>query len=168
MFNDILLQQAADILKRCDWNHLKIATAESCTGGLVAALFTEIPGSSKVFERGFVTYSNASKLQAIGVDAGTLNMHGAVSEQVAIDMARKVRKTAGTEISIAITGVAGPGGGSIEKPVGLVYIAVSLRDELTVENHQFVGTRHEIRMHAVTRAITLLQTMLNRSFASVS
>ncbi|EAS50309.1 competence/damage-inducible protein [Aurantimonas manganoxydans SI85-9A1] len=102
---------------------LTIATAESCTGGLIAAALTDIAGSSAVLERGYVTYSNAAKVEMIGVDAATLAEHGAVSEPVACEMAEGARRASGAGVAISVTGIAGPGGGSAEKPVGLVHFA---------------------------------------------
>ena len=102
---------------------LTIATAESCTGGMIAAALTDIAGSSAVLDRGYVTYSNAAKIEMIGVDAATLAEHGAVSEPVAREMAEGARRVSGTSVAISVTGIAGPGGGSAEKPVGLVHFA---------------------------------------------
>lgn len=102
-----------------------LATAESCTGGLVAALLTAVPGSSAVVERGYVTYSNAAKAEAIGVDPALIARHGAVSEPVGRAMAEGARAASRADVAVAITGIAGPGGGSAEKPVGLVHLAVA-------------------------------------------
>lgn len=107
---------------------LTIATAESCTGGMVAAALTSIAGSSDVFDRGFVTYSNAAKTAMIGVPAPLIAAHGAVSAEVAAAMAEGALKVSGASLAVAITGVAGPGGGSVDKPVGLVHLAVAARD----------------------------------------
>lgn len=107
---------------------LIIATAESCTGGMVAAALTSIAGSSDVFDRGFVTYSNAAKTAMIGVPAPLISAQGAVSAEVAAAMAEGALKASGASLAVAITGVAGPGGGSVEKPVGLVHLAVAARD----------------------------------------
>jgi nicotinamide-nucleotide amidase len=102
---------------------LTVATAESCTGGMIAAALTDIAGSSAVLDRGYVTYSNAAKVEMISVDAATLAEHGAVSEPVAREMAEGARRASGTSVAISVTGIAGPGGGSAEKPVGLVHFA---------------------------------------------
>ncbi|MBC6715039.1 CinA family protein [Aurantimonas sp. DM33-3] len=102
---------------------LTIATAESCTGGLIAAALTDIAGSSAVLDRGYVTYSNAAKIEMIGVDAATLAEHGAVSEPVAREMAEGARRASGASVTVSVTGIAGPDGGSAEKPVGLVHFA---------------------------------------------
>lgn len=105
----------------------RIATAESCTGGMVAAALTAIPGSSDVFERGFVTYSNAAKTEMLGVPADLIERHGAVSAEVATAMARGAIQHSRADSAVAVTGIAGPGGGSAAKPVGLVYVAVAHR-----------------------------------------
>lgn len=116
-----LEQMAAGIIDRMRQTNLKLATAESCTGGLIAGLFTEIAGSSDVFERGFVTYSNEAKNELLDVSMKILDAHGAVSPQTAESMALGTLAHSHADISVSVTGIAGPGGGSIEKPVGLVY-----------------------------------------------
>ncbi|MCB1384453.1 MAG: CinA family protein [Nitratireductor sp.] len=126
-----------------------IATAESCTGGLVAALLTDIPGSSAVFERGFVTYSNAAKSQLLGVDPETIAEHGAVSRETALAMARGALDHSAASVSVAITGIAGPDGGSEEKPVGLVFVAIAGPMGLFVE---------ELRLGSVGREVVRQQS----------
>jgi nicotinamide-nucleotide amidase len=136
-----------------------LATAESCTGGLVAALLTEVPGSSAVFERGFVTYSNLAKTEMLGVGEAILARDGAVSEACARAMAAGARERSGATIAVSITGIAGPGGGSPDKPVGLVHFACqagNLSDH--VERRFAVVGRHAIRMAAVDQALRLLET----------
>lgn len=123
MLNDQLAEQAARLLARCKDAGLKLATAESCTGGLIAAYMTAAPGASRVFERGFVTYANEAKIDLLDVDAALIFTHGAVSEQVARAMAEGALARAPVQLSVSVTGIAGPGGGSVEKPVGLVHIA---------------------------------------------
>ena len=118
---------ASRILDACRARALKIATAESCTGGMVAAALTDIAGSSDVFERGFVTYSNAAKQELLGVAGDTLAKHGAVSEETAREMVLGALARSRADIAVSITGVAGPGGGTAEKPVGLVWFAVAKR-----------------------------------------
>jgi nicotinamide-nucleotide amidase len=136
---------------------LRIATAESCTGGMIAAALTDIAGSSDVFERGFVTYSNEAKTQQVGVPADLIAHHGAVSVHVAREMAAGALKHSGADVAVAVTGIAGPGGGSEVKPVGLVYIAVARRDgDPAIERHQFRGDRAEIRKATVERALEML------------
>lgn len=131
------LERAATLIRAYAARGWTVATAESCTGGLVAALLTEIPGSSAVIDRGFVTYSNGAKTAMLGVPPEVIADHGAVSETVARAMAEGARKVAGVSAAVAITGVAGPGGGSPEKPVGLVHLACAAPD----------GTRHLRRLY---------------------
>ncbi len=141
---------------------LKIATAESCTGGLVAGLLTEIAGSSDVFERGFVTYSNLAKEEMLGVPAAALRQHGAVSEFVARAMAEGAIRQSTAQLAIAVTGIAGPGGGSEEKPVGLVHIAVARAGEATRHRECRFGEigRGAIRLATVTVALEMLSSLM--------
>lgn len=138
---------------------LRLTSAESCTGGLVAAALTDIAGSSTVFERGFVTYSNESKVEMIGVSPQTLAAHGAVSAQTAREMAQGALAHSHADLAVAITGIAGPGGGSAEKPVGLVHFACARRGGALVSSEQRFGplTRAEIRTLAVLEALALLR-----------
>jgi nicotinamide-nucleotide amidase len=155
------MKNVSVLLEVCRKNKITLATAESCTGGLIAALFTSIAGSSDVFECGFVTYSNASKQDLLGVKASMIKRHGAVSEAVAQAMAGGVLANSKAHISVAVTGVAGPGGGSKDKPVGLVYIAVSPRTGSTVvKKHRFVGDRHAIRMAAVEASLQSIRLII--------
>jgi nicotinamide-nucleotide amidase len=142
---------------------LKLATAESCTGGMVAAAITDVAGSSDVFERGFVTYSNLSKTEMLGVDSGVIETHGAVSSQVARAMADGALQFSNAQISVAITGVAGPGGGSVEKPVGLVHFAVAARGLPTAHSEKQFGDigRSEVRTRARDFALQLVLDQLN-------
>jgi nicotinamide-nucleotide amidase len=139
---------------------LKLATAESCTGGWVAMALTAIPGSSDWFERGYVTYSNAAKREDLGVAEETLRQHGAVSEEVAREMAAGAIKRARAQVALAITGVAGPAGGSAEKPVGLVCFAWAHGSKMVSEMMRFGGDRESVRrqsvLHALERALELL------------
>lgn len=130
---------ARHVLDSCRCRELKIVTAESCTGGMVAAALTDIAGSSDVFERGFVTYSNEAKQDLLGVSKETLDRRGAVSEETAIEMASGALVASRADIAVSITGVAGPGGGTADKPVGLVWFAVAGRD---------VGARAQRRLFA--------------------
>lgn len=141
---------AAGLLARGWW----LATAESCTGGLIAAACTELAGSSAWFERGYVTYSNEAKCEALGVDAALIAAHGAVSEPVARAMAQGVLRHARADIAVAVTGVAGPGGGSPDKPVGTVWIAWARRDGLVAAQcHRFSGDRAEVRRATCVHAL---------------
>jgi nicotinamide-nucleotide amidase len=135
----------------------KLATAESCTGGLLAGAVTDVAGSSDVFDRGFITYSNAAKTEMLGVPAYLINQHGAVSEAVARAMAEGALKHSLAQVAVAITGVAGPGGGSIEKPVGLVHFACATSDQTTHLEMRFGDLgRAIVRQAAVRQALQLV------------
>lgn len=161
IFGEELCRRAAILLERCRSLRCMIATAESCTGGLVAALLTEIPGSSAVVDRGFVTYSNDAKTQMLGVPAELIEAHGAVSSQVAAAMALGALANSRAGLSVAITGIAGPGGGTAEKPVGLVHFATA-RDGLAINAEYRFGDmgRISIRLAAIAVAIGLLENRL--------
>ena len=141
---------------------LKIATAESCTGGMVAKCLTDIAGSSDYFERGWVTYSNAAKQADLGVPPGLIEWHGAVSEAVAIAMAKGAIRRSGARVAIAVTGIAGPAGGTPDKPVGTVWIAWGLRRRGRIDcyalRHRFRGGRDAVRRQAVAAALEGLPT----------
>lgn len=163
MFSAELLASAEHVLRACRARHLTLAAAESCTGGLISALLTEIPGSSDVFTHGFITYANAAKTGMIGVDAALINMHGAVSEPVAIAMAEGALRAAGADISIAVTGIAGPGGATANKPVGLVHLASARKGFSTLHARSvFSGNRSEVRLQAVSAALDLLRQQFCR------
>ena len=163
LFPDDLSAAAEALLERARRAGVRIATAESCTGGLVAALLTEIAGSSDVVERGFVTYSNAAKAEAIGVPAELIARHGAVSEAVAQAMAEGALARSQAQVSVAITGVAGPGGGSADKPVGLVWLATARTGYPTVTHEARYGDigRSAVRLAAVRTALGLLSSRLD-------
>lgn len=150
--------KAAAVVARAHASGLRIATAESCTGGLVAAALTDIPGASAVFDRGFVTYSNAAKQELLDVPASTLAAHGAVSAESARAMALGALARSDADLAVAVTGIAGPGGGSPEKPVGLVQFACARRDgPVTTHEARFgARSRAEIRAMAMDRALDLL------------
>lgn len=140
---------------------LRIATAESCTGGLVAATLTAIGGSSDVFERGWVTYSNQAKSESLGVPEDLIADKGAVSLEVAEAMARGVLHRAQADVALSVTGIAGPGGGSVEKPVGLIFIGLARKDGWSqVERCQFGGDRDAVRRQTVARALAHLATAI--------
>jgi nicotinamide-nucleotide amidase len=148
---------AEAVLAACRAQHLTLATAESCTGGMVAAALTDIAGSSDVVERGFVTYSNEAKSELLGVAPALIAAHGAVSAEVAAAMAEGALAHAPVELSVAITGVAGPGGGTTAKPVGLVWFASARRGgRIVTETHIFSGDRAAVRFAATRRALELL------------
>jgi len=157
-----LIAQAAALLEACRERGVLIATAESCTGGLVAATLTAVPGSSEVVERGFVTYSNAAKSEMLGVPAWLIERHGAVSEDVARAMVGGALTHSRATIAVAVTGIAGPGGGTAEKPVGLVHIAAARSDETVRHERALFGEigRGEIRRGSVERALSLLASVL--------
>lgn len=161
MFDDAILSPARDVLRRCEAVGLKLATAESCTGGLVAAALTAIAGSSRVVERGFVSYSNEAKAELLGVPAALIVKHGAVSAHVARAMADGALARSAASIAVSLTGVAGPDGGTDAKPVGLVYIGCARRGrETAVERHQFPGDRDAVRHASVVAALTLILRQL--------
>ena len=146
-----------ELLAACRKRRLKIATAESCTGGLIAACLTDISGSSDVFERGFVTYSNEAKHEALGVPAELISSEGAVSEPVARAMAEAALARSHADLAVAVTGVAGPNGGSAQKPVGLVFMATAQRGAPTqAYKRQFDGDRRAVRWATVAAALQAL------------
>jgi nicotinamide-nucleotide amidase len=147
------VQKVVDVLTR---RGLKVATAESCTGGLIGDTLTSVPGSSTYYEGGVISYSNALKQRFLGVTAATLEQYGAVSEETAQEMATGIRDAAGVDIGIATTGIAGPGSGTPEKPVGLVYIGLADSDGVLVERHVFDGSRRENKLATVRAALQML------------
>jgi nicotinamide-nucleotide amidase len=144
-----LIEQAAALLELCRRKQIKVATAESCTGGLVAATLTEIPGSSDVVERGFVTYSNDAKETMLGVPGTTLRTFGAVSRETAEAMAKGALRQSHAELAISVTGIAGPGGGSPEKPVGLVHFAAASKNGQLIHHEKRFGDigRSQVRAY---------------------
>jgi nicotinamide-nucleotide amidase len=158
---DDIGRAAERVLASCRARGLTIATAESCTGGLVAAALTAIAGSSDVVERGFVTYSNAAKETMLGVPAATLARHGAVSGATAEAMAQGALARSPADLAVAVTGIAGPGGGSADKPVGLVHFAVAARDGRRIEREKRFGDigRSEVRRLSVAEALALLEQL---------
>jgi nicotinamide-nucleotide amidase len=155
---------AEDVLDACRRRKWKLATAESCTGGMVAAALTEIAGSSDVVERGFVTYSNEAKMELLGVPEALLAAHGAVSEEVARAMAEGALARAPVDLAVSITGIAGPGGATPAKPVGLVWLGVAARGGAAhIERHVFPGDRTAVREAARRRALELLLREATRS-----
>jgi nicotinamide-nucleotide amidase len=151
---------AAVVLSACEARGFHIAVAESCTGGLLGARLTAIPGSSSVMIGGVIAYSNEVKRDLVGVSQNTLDEHGAVSESVAVEMAAGIRQRLGTEIGMSITGVAGPGGGTAEKPVGLVWIGVNVNGEARTHGSRFIGDRAEIRFRATQAALEIVRRMV--------
>jgi nicotinamide-nucleotide amidase len=160
-----LIEQATTLLELCRSKRLRIVTAESCTGGLIAATLTEIPGSSDVVERGFVTYSNEAKQEMLGVPAATLRQFGAVSRETAEAMASGALAHASAELAVSVTGIAGPGGGSPEKPVGLVHFAAASRDGRLIYRERRFGDigRAQVRQVSVTEAFAMLRGLAEGS-----
>jgi competence/damage-inducible protein CinA C-terminal domain len=157
MFHTQLIQEASRLLERCRAAGVRIASAESCTGGLISALLTDIPGSSDVFDRGFITYSNQAKRELLDVQAATLTQHGAVSQLVALQMAEGALAHSDADLAVSVTGIAGPGGGTEQKPVGLVHFGCARRGEQTMHDQEnFSGSRSEIRLEAVRHALRML------------
>jgi nicotinamide-nucleotide amidase len=156
-FDAPLVARAAELIDLLRRRKLMMATAESCTGGLVAALITSIPGSSDVFDAGFVTYSNAAKSRMIGVPAGLIQRAGAVSEEVALVMAAGAIEHSNADISVAVTGIAGPGGGSAGKPVGLVHCAAARRGGPSIHRMLQLGDigRDAVRNATVAQALEM-------------
>jgi nicotinamide-nucleotide amidase len=162
LFPPDLLREAEALLAELQQRSLRLATAESCTGGLLAGLLTEIPGASATLERGLVTYSNAAKTSLLGVDAQLIARVGAVSEEVAEAMAKGALAAAPVDLAVAITGIAGPDGGSAEKPVGLVYLAVAMKSGKTQAIACRFGSigRTEIRLASLRESLDLMRQAL--------
>ena len=153
-----LVERLAAQLRAKGW---MMATAESCTGGLIAGACTDLAGSSDWFERGFVSYSNAAKTELLGVDAALIAQHGAVSEPVARAMAQGAVAQARAQVAVAVTGVAGPGGGSVDKPVGLVWFGWAVPGGVHTEVQRFDGDRAAVRAATVRHALARLLTLLD-------
>ena len=162
MIGEELFEAASEVLNLCNRHRFKLATAESCTGGMIAAAFTTMSGSSVVFDRGYVTYSNRAKIDDIGVPAKLIEKHGAVSEAVACAMAEGAIKTAEVDIALAVTGVAGPTGGTPQKPVGLVHIAVAHRSGQCLHRECRYGPigRGEVRRLSALATLALAKELL--------
>ena len=159
--DDELIARAAAILEACRARGWMLATAESCTGGLIAACLTETAGSSDVVDCGFVTYSNAAKSRMLGVPARMIEEDGAVSHEVARAMAEGAIRRSAADLSVAVTGIAGPGGATPGKPVGLVYFGTARRGgRVQSERRIFTGDRHAIRRQTVERAFVLLHGVI--------
>jgi len=142
-----------------------LATAESCTGGLISSRITDVPGSSGAFLMGAVCYANEAKTGILGVPPGMIAAHGAVSEEVAIAMAEGARRRSGADVAVSDTGIAGPSGGTPEKPVGLVWIGISSAKGSRAERHLFAGDRATVKLRASQAALALLRRVLLEEFA---
>jgi len=157
MFPEDLSLMSSALIQRCIEQNIKIATAESCTGGLIASCLTSVPGSSVVFERGFNTYSNLAKNEMLGVPMDLINKYGAVSSIVAAEMCKGALKKAPVQLSIAVTGIAGPDGGTEKKPVGTVELASAyLANPVYSESRKFKGGRTAVRLSTVKVAIKMM------------
>ena len=152
--------EVAELLEQ---KKLHVTTAESCTGGLIAGALVNVPGISEWFGEGYVTYSNEAKEKLLGVSRETLTTYGAVSAETAGEMARGAADAAGVDVAVAVTGIAGPDGGTAEKPVGLVYMGCFCKGELCVEKHIFAGDRAQVRAQSVQAALRLLKMMLEQA-----
>ena len=152
--------EVAELLEQ---KKLHVTTAESCTGGLIAGALVNVPGISEWFGEGYVTYSNEAKEKLLGVSRETLTTYGAVSAETAGEMARGAADAAGADVAVAVTGIAGPDGGTAEKPVGLVYMGCFCKGELCVEKHIFAGDRAQVRAQSVQAALRLLKMMLEQA-----
>lgn len=160
-----LEEAAVDLLIK---NKLVITTAESCTGGLLSAKLVNVPGVSEIFKTGHVTYSNKSKRKHLGVKKSTLDKYGAVSEKTAKEMAKGAAFFTKSDVAVAVTGIAGPDGGTEEKPVGLVYIACFVCGNLNVKEYRFTGSRDKIREHTVVAALSLLRSCILEYYSKVT
>ncbi len=162
MYSTPLLGKASTILEDAALRGLRLTTAESCTGGLIAGLLTEVPGASVVFDTGLVAYSNDTKMTMLGVPRATIESAGAVSRETALAMATGALSLAGAQVSVAVTGVAGPSGGTPDKPVGLVHIAVASTDNRTMHKEKRYGDigRSAVRMRTVADALELMHTII--------
>ena len=156
MLSEDTLLQAETLLAAYRAKGWKLATAESCTGGLIAAALTAIAGSSDVVDRGFVTYSNEAKAELLGIDPALIERVGAVSEEVARAMAAGALQRSQADAAVSVTGVAGPGGGSAEKPVGLVWFGLATKTGVKAESVVFPGDRSQVRAQTVAHALTML------------
>lgn len=163
--DDELAREAGELLLALGW---KLAVAESCTGGLLGHLITEVPGSSAYFLGGVIAYAYEVKQSMLGVRLETLERHGAVSEETAREMADGVRTRLGAQVGVAITGVAGPGGGTADKPVGLTWLAVSTEDGTRAEKRLWKGDRSANKAQSAQAALTLLNDVLKEAKAGIS
>lgn len=162
VFPDLCLRQAAALVERLQTSGRRLATAESCTGGLIGACLTEIPGSSAVLDRGYIVYSNLAKHDLLGVPTALLDNHGAVSKEVAEAMAVGAKDRSAVDIAIAVTGIAGPGGATAAKPLGLVYLALASMRHVEVVRQVFPGDRHAVRMATLHYALSMVEDAAGR------
>jgi len=164
LFASALIESAEELLQICKERQLTITTAESCTGGLLAAVLTEVPGSSKVFERGIVTYSNEAKQQMLGVTPATIDVYGAVSTECAEEMAKGALAHASVDLAVSITGIAGPTGAVPGKPIGLVYFCAASRSGRVIAHDRKYGDigRIKVRDQSVLQALDMLRELAEK------
>ncbi|MFC4351411.1 CinA family protein [Fodinicurvata halophila] len=164
MFNNDLMKAAAELLEHCRGRSIRLATAESCTGGLLGGLLTEAAGASDVIDCGFIVYSDQAKTELLDVSSELLERHGAVSSETAIAMAEgALARCPDAQIALSITGVAGPGGGSPDKPVGLVHFALAQNGTRSEAEHEiFSGDRHSVRQSSLKKALSMMQAAVLR------
>ena len=158
---DQINKQSQELLKICELNKIYITTAESCTGGMIASSIVSINGSSSIFKSGIVTYSNESKAEFLKIPLETININGAVSETIAFQMAKNVLNLMNSTVSIAVTGIAGPSGGSIDKPVGLVWIAIGTKKNILTKKYLFQGNRLKVRQKTTLEALKFANNVIN-------
>lgn len=168
LWPDDITEAATRLVARLVDKGWMVATAESCTGGLIAGALTEIPGSSRAVDRGYVTYSNEAKMEMIGVRSETLDARGAVSEETAVEMVRGALDASRAQMAVAVTGIAGPGGGSPEKPVGLVHLAAAARTGAIIHRAMRYGDlgRANVRLATISTAFDMLNALLDQAGAS--
>jgi len=159
-----MMKNYHQLIEQLKAKKLTISTAESCTGGLVAKLLTDIPGSSDVFIGGFVSYSNEMKMKWLGVKKETLLNYGAVSEQTVGEMLDGIMRETGSDFAVAVSGIAGPTGGTPEKPVGTIFIGVALFEQKVVKKYHFQGSREDVRVKSAIKVVEMIQ----KSFSSTS
>ena len=160
MWNEIN-KQSQDLLKICKLKKIYLTTAESCTGGMIASSIVSINGSSSIFKSGIVTYSNESKAEFLKIPLELININGAVSEVVAFQMAENILSIMNSSLSIAVTGIAGPSGGSNDKPVGLVWIGIGTRKNILTKKYLFQGNRLKVRQQTTLEALKLAYDVVN-------
>ena len=158
---DKINKQSEELLKICKLNKISVTTAESCTGGMIASSIVSINGSSSIFKSGIVTYSNESKAEFLKIPLKLINENGAVSETIAFQMAKNVLSIMNSSLSIAVTGIAGPSGGSNDKPVGLVWIAIGTKENVITKKYLFQGNRLKIRQQTTLEALKLANGIIN-------
>ena len=158
---DKINKQSEELLKICKLNKISVTTAESCTGGMLASSIVSINGSSSIFKSGIVTYSNESKAKFLKIPLKLINENGAVSETIAFQMAKNVLSIMNSSVSIAVTGIAGPSGGSNDKPVGLVWIAIGTKENVITKKYLFQGNRLKIRQQTTLEALKLANGIIN-------